>query len=223
MPPRRATKAPTESPVRDPLSYFLGTRAKVACLRILALIAEPVTQRELARRTGLQHRTIQLALQDLVTLGLVTRIEGGRDFLVRLNREHRLAPAVHEMFRREAEHFLELRRALVEAAARGKRNAGLVSLLVFGSVARGEDDVSSDLDVMVIAADAAAREHALERLEAAADNLRRRFGVRLRPIGYTVARARRLWRARRAPFPDVGRDAIVLFGKPVAAALNGAD
>lgn len=118
MPPRDSEH---RSVIREPLSFAMGTRGKVGCLRVLALIPGPSTQRELARRARFQHRTVKLALEDLVACGVVARIEGSRDFLVSLNHEHRLAPTLRELFRQEAEHFLELRPDLVRARGASRR------------------------------------------------------------------------------------------------------
>lgn len=199
----------------------LGTRAKVGCLRVLSLIREPVTQRELARRARFQHRSVQLALEELVVLGFVSRMEGGRDFLVQLNRHHRLAPAVEQLFRQEAEHFLELRSALVAEVAKGRESREVLSLALFGSMARAEDGLESDLDALVIASDARARDGALERIGSAGEKMLERFGVRVRPIGYTLSEARRLWRQGRSPLPEALRDGIVLRGPPLREILSG--
>ena len=189
---------------------------------MLTFIGRPVTQREVARRARFQHRTVQLALDDLVDCGVVTRIEGGRDFLVSLNREHRLASTLEELFRREAEHFLELRRELSRAVAGPKMmKKDILSLALFGSVARSEDALKSDLDVLCITPNERARGSTLERTEASSEDLCKRFGARLRPIAYTLTEARRLWRAHRAPLPEAVRDAVVLAGPPLRQLLSG--
>lgn len=220
-PMARRGKAPIGSVAREPLSYALGTRAKVACLRILSLTSAQVTQRELARRAGLQHRTSQLALAELVLLGLVRRVEGGRDMLVSLNTDHYLAVGVAELFLAESEFFLALRSELVSAAAAAPRNARPVSVVLFGSIARGDDRPSSDIDLLVLTAGAAATERVLSELERAGDRLRTRYGYVLRPIGYTLAEARRRWRRREPPLPDVMRDHVVLFGPPFRELVDG--
>jgi predicted nucleotidyltransferase len=216
----RAGKRPTGSAAREPLSYALGTRAKVACLRILSLADGPATQRQVARRAHLQHRSVQMALDELVALGLVTRVQGGRDFLVRLNAGHRLAASIVDAFRAEAAHFLELRRRLLELAAPNRRGSEITSLMLFGSVARADDDPDSDLDVLVVASDP---EPALQRLQGGMDDLRRVFGVRVKPIAYSVTDARRLWRQRGPLLRQIAKDGVVLFGSPLPNLVNGPD
>ena len=62
---------------------------------------------------------------------------------------------------------------------------------------------------------------ALAELGAAVDQLQRSHGCRVRPIAYAVRDAARRWRAREAPFADIRRDAVVLFGPPLAEGLRG--
>lgn len=214
-------KRPRASVLREPLSYALGTLAKVGALRALAGSGESLTQRDVARRAGVQHRSIQLALDELVTLGVVARTKGGRDYLVRLNENHRLFPMLRALLAAEAEHFLELRTRLTETARGMARRTGLVNLVLFGSVARGEDRLESDCDVLLVTREKTGVGEALAELGAVADQLQRSHGCRIRPIAYAVRDATRRWRAREAPFADIRRDAVVLFGPPLAEGLGG--
>lgn len=217
---QRRGKAPLGSLAREPLSYALGTRARVACLRLLSLTPGPLTQRELARRAGLQHRTSQLALDELVALGLVNRLQGGRDMLVSLNHDHYLA-GIAKLFLAESEFFLALRSDLVEAAIGAPRTARASSVVLFGSVARSDDRPGSDIDVLVITRTAADIAVVLSRLNDAGDRLRRRYGYALRPIAYALADARRRWRRRAQPLEGVMRDHVVLAGPPLRELLDG--
>lgn len=214
-------KRPRASVLREPLAYALGTPAKVAALRALAGAGEPLTQRDVARRAGVQHRSIQLALDDLVALGVVARTKGGRDYLVQLGDGHRLVPALRTLLAAEALHFLELRTQLAEAARSVARSAGLVSLVLFGSVARGEDHLESDCDVFLVTREAAGIGPALAALGAVAERLERSHGCRVRPVAYSLRDAARRWRSREAPFAAIARDAVVVFGPTLTEALNG--
>jgi predicted nucleotidyltransferase len=218
---KTAVKRPQGGPVREPLSYILGTRAKVGCLRILSAIADPISQREVARRAGVQHRSARVAMDELVALGLVHRLEGGRDFLVSLNPHHHLTAALRELFRVESRYFVELRRELAERARRVPRPRAVRAVVLFGSVARGEDTPESDLDLLVITDDDVTRERVLERVTEEARGLWEAFGCRVRAIGYTLAEARRRWRRREPPLPEVARDGLVLVGPPLAELLGG--
>jgi len=88
-----------------------------------------------------------LVLERLVDHGLVTAIPAARGNLYRLNRDHVLAPAVTAAVQAR----FEAERRLVETARRLTPKP--LSLAIFGSVARSEATVDSDLDLLIIASD----------------------------------------------------------------------
>ena len=75
----------------SPLDALLGTRSKVGVLREVVASPVPLGYREVSRRTGMAFRSIELAIRELVRLGVLTEIEGSRERLVRLSATHRLA------------------------------------------------------------------------------------------------------------------------------------
>jgi predicted nucleotidyltransferase len=210
---RLAPWRPPAGPLRTPLSYVLGTPAKVAVLRLLAAGGDPMSQREAARRTGIQVRSAQRALDDLVAVGVITRFAGGREHLVRLNPEHRLATQLRLLFDAEADHFRGLREALHAVAAADRPAPAAV--LLFGSAARGDDRLESDVDVLAVAGTAADTGPLLERFMAAAAGLRARFGAELRPVVLTLADLRRQWRRADSLPRHAAADAVLLYGRPL--------
>lgn len=212
---------PRSGLLREPLSYALGTRAKVALLRVLATVPTPLGQRDLARRARVPHRTAQVALEELVAMRLVHRLQGGREFMVSLNRSHRLGPPIAALLTAEALLFQALLARLAEAVAPGGRAPGVVSLAVFGSVARGTERLGSDLDVLLVAKDLPAREKYLDRLSAAIEPLTAEFGCNLRPIGYTVSETRAAFR-RTGLLREVARDMVTVHGTPMRELLTDA-
>jgi len=199
-------------PLRAPLTAALGSPARVAVLRVLARTGAPLTQRAVARLGGMQVRSAQLALADLTALGLVARIEGGRDVLVQLNRSHHLAEPLAKAFQAEGNLFLRVRERLTRLVHRQPGRKHILSVAVFGSAARGDDALGSDLDVLLVVASERDRDRALDALLAAAEPFRVEFGVRLAPVCWTLAEARRGARAGREPWPGILRDAVTVAG-----------
>lgn len=208
---------PLPPPLHEPLGVVLGTRAKVALVRVLTAGGAPLSQREAARRAGVTLRSAQAALADLYAMGIARKLAGGRDHLTLLNERHRLAPALVALFSAEAELALGMRQA-VAALARGDGKPPL-GLYLFGSVARAEETTESDVDVLVVARDAAHRELLVDRLLAGADTLRLQFGVTASPLAFTLGEARRAWKARAAPWPEIARDVLPIVGPPLKELL----
>jgi len=208
-------------PLRVPLDCLLGARTRVAVLRVLAAQGSPVSQRELARRAGVQVRSAQQAVDLLVSLGVADRVVGGRDHLVSLNRRHWLFPAVVALFDAEAEQFREVRERLQSWARSGGRRRAVESVVIFGSGARGDDTAASDLDVLLVTSSDRVCERIVDAFGEVADELRSGFGVDARPLVLSRAEARSRWRRRQSPFPQVVRDGLVVLGPALRELVGG--
>jgi predicted nucleotidyltransferase len=114
-------------------------------LVVLAGTTRPLTGREVARlaRRGTQP-AVAAALNRLVRQGLVHREEIGGSFLHTLNRDHLAAPAVLVLAGLRTELLERLR------AAAGDWEVQPASAALFGSAARGDGDVDSDIDLLVV-------------------------------------------------------------------------
>ena len=132
--------------IKHLLEDYLGQKSKVTILRILYRGTE-LTGREIARKADLSPRAAQQALQELYATGVVHRKAVGASYLFSLNRsryvvEKILAPLFDGEQGLGAAMIEELRKALPAK--------GIVSIIMFGSVARGENKQGSDLDIMIV-------------------------------------------------------------------------
>ncbi|MEQ1690539.1 MAG: nucleotidyltransferase domain-containing protein [Gemmatimonas sp.] len=211
-------KSPAPPPLHQPLGTILGTRAKVDILRVLTARGAPLSQRELARRADVTLRSAQAALADLYAMGVATKLAGGRDHLTDLNPQHILAPTLIALFSAEAELARNMRTAIAAAAAGDKHPP--LGLYLFGSVARAEETLDSDLDILLVARDDSHRGVLLDRTLAGAKDLHSRYGVTVAPIAYTIREAKRGWEAGSAPWPELARDAVTLMGPPLGDLLR---
>jgi hypothetical protein len=115
---------------------------------ILAALARAeieLTGRELARHVG--HGSpegIRRAADRLVGQGILLRRPAGASYLYRLNRDHLAAPWIEGLAGLREQLIERLRTRLSEWEPPAK-----VALL-FGSVARGEADTESDLDLLIL-------------------------------------------------------------------------
>lgn len=131
--------------VSNPISCVVPS-AHGPVLAVLAATTTPLTGRKIAE---LSHPRVSQAhvariLRELTDTGLVERTPAGSSSLYVLNREHLAAGAV--------ESLTTLRQQLW---ARIVEHAGAwaeppVAVIVFGSAARGDGDVASDIDLLVV-------------------------------------------------------------------------
>jgi predicted nucleotidyltransferase len=161
-----------------PLDDAFATRGHVRILRALDGLPAglPASARDIARRAGVAHNRASEILANLSAQGLTDVQRMGRSDLYQLNRDHALLPLVQALFaeerkiQRDLELFLRRRiRALAPAVEEA---------YVFGSVARRESGVGSDIDLAVVAPRDALRagDPAFTQL---AREVRRRFGSEL--------------------------------------------
>ena len=120
-----------------------------AVLRTLAGARRPFSIRELARLGGISSRRAQVVVGWLRERGLITVEPAGRAQMCTLNREHLAADAVIAL--------VTLRARMVDALAEELSQWGTPPLhaSLFGSAARGDGSIDSDIDVLVIRPDTA--------------------------------------------------------------------
>ena len=133
----------------EPLNDLFATRSHVRVLRALDGLPEGVgvSGREIARRARVSHPTALQALNSLADQGLLLVRRAPKVAFYRLNTEHVLVSPLRAIFAREraVPHDLE---TAIEASLRQIRD--VKAAYMFGSAARGDMRVNSDIDVAAI-------------------------------------------------------------------------
>ena len=200
------------------LDDALATRGHIRLLRALDL-APPgldLSVRDLARRAGIAHNRASEVLVDLTEMGITVVRRAGRADLYRLSPDHVLYPVLRELFRRERAVGDELRRLLRQRLVRLRR---IREAYIFGSVARAQETVTSDLDLAIVIPPSGPNAEERARIDEIAAEVRRRFGARLsvqvsgRSISHRAARGpgRDLWKR-------IADEGIPILGRPAKRA-----
>ncbi|WP_185021597.1 nucleotidyltransferase domain-containing protein [Curtobacterium sp. PhB130] len=130
--------------VAEPLATLVG-RTAARAIRVLARTDSGMTGRQVARVAGVaSHTGIKRALDKLELAGLVVVERGLQHSSYRANRSHVLWPAIELAL----EARQELERRIVHLVDRS--DVGVISVSVFGSVARGDSTAASDVDLVVV-------------------------------------------------------------------------
>lgn len=130
----------------SPGSDLLGPH-EAAALRVLAHQGHPLAGRDVARLAGSNPSSMRRALLRLERIGLVRSRESSHARLVELQRDHVLWEPVRAILTSPN----RVREAITDlVTARLGRDTTAV---VFGSVARGDSDGDSDVDLALIVAD----------------------------------------------------------------------
>jgi uncharacterized protein len=128
----------------DVLTAILSSGVRAEIFRVLfGLSTEELHMREIQRRSGFAIGTVQTELRKLQGLDLVKKRRDGNRVYFRANRQNPLFNDIHKLVLKTTGLVDVLKKALsVDEKIR--------LAFVFGSVARGEIQAGSDIDLMII-------------------------------------------------------------------------
>ena len=185
----------------------------MVALRELWRSAAPLSCQEIARRGGMAFRSIDLALADLLSAGIVERVGGRRERLVRAAAGHRLAPAVAALLRAEADFYPAIRSELAAVCRSGE--PGIEAVAIIGAVAGGVERPTDMLQLLVVVSTEPGVRRWVDRFVAAGAGMTSRFGIRIDVTGYDLTTSRRMWATRTPAAERLVRGAESIFGPPL--------
>jgi predicted nucleotidyltransferase/biotin operon repressor len=170
-----------------PLTQVLGSPIRVDLLRELARgNGLPLSGRELARRVSASPSQVNRHLQGLKSQGLVISRTLGRVHSWSLAPEHALTSSLRKLFDDEPAPFAQMRERL-EATI---RSLPVERAILFGSIARGDEQPESDIDVFVETRGETEKEVVADALSRASLDFAIRFGNPLSSLVLTRAQVR---------------------------------
>ncbi len=156
---------------------FGRTRSSVLAL-LYGRADQSFYTRQIAREAGASVGAVQRELGNLTKAGLIVRSSLGNQVFYRANRDAPLFPEMRSLVNKTVGIFEILRSALEPISMR------IEVAFVYGSVARGEDTATSDVDLMVVGA--ATIDEVLSRLP----EVEKTLGRPINPTVYSVAEFR---------------------------------
>lgn len=136
-----------QSAIRHPLNAILGSETHVRILRELFRYSGEMSAVRIAREAKLSPYGTRLALAALTSTGMAKSLGSGRSILYGIDREHSLSGALEALFRAERKREEDILAAVKAATDDGAIDAAWL----YGSFARHEDKVGSDLDIVLVA------------------------------------------------------------------------
>ena len=202
------------SALYQPLDHILGSPALVRVVRVLAGHGGSLGVSDIARRARISLPSTRAALRRLVEAELVSAVGAGRSVVCALRSAHPLVPALVALFASEREQADAVLSAIRRAAA--ALEPAPLAVWLYGSVARGEDVPTSDIDIALVSAeeDPTTQLYALrEAVVAAIPESEHRISL----IGFGPRDVRRHVKEGAEVWQAMTRDAVVLAGDdPVA-------
>lgn len=197
------------------LNNIFSAPSAVSVLRELSIRNTGLTGRELARITNLTPQTAHNALANLEALNIVDRITAGRSHYFTLNRKHYLNKRIIENLYKDEREYVN---SIFESI---KKNIGKesVSLILFGSVARKDETVESDLDLCIVYQ---GRKTLIEeKVSSLRENLYKEFGITLAPFYITEREFKSRAKSKKPPVNNIIKEGEIISGKSINRIING--
>jgi predicted nucleotidyltransferase len=187
------------SPVLD-----IAPAVRGSLLQTLARLEQPLTRRQLAAAAGVAPGNASAVIEELIQSGLVSETVAGRSSMVLLNRNHLAAGPVLALAGLRGELIRRLRERL-------SAWPDLHGAWLFGSVARGDADSDSDVDLLIVLDDLQSPDlhERLSRLQA---DVRSWTGNEVQLVEHSPSSWRKLVRAKNPLVEQIRLDGIALAG-----------
>jgi predicted nucleotidyltransferase len=200
--------------INNSLQHIFSAQSNILVLRTLNSRVIGLSGRETARISKLSIRNVQNVLAHLESLGLVNRTIGGRDHLFTLNRNNRIVTKlIKYIFEFENEFKNE-----ILSLIKKKLSALTSSLILFGSVARNEEDAVSDFDLCIVYAKNKSKiESAVSELR---DKLYDDYKVTLAPFYISETEFKKRAKLNLSPVNSILKEGVLLSGKPIRGLIK---
>jgi len=198
------------------LDAALGGAPHVRILRYLCRAGGEHTGRAISRAVHISHPAVHRALRTLAGREIVQAVRHGPAISYQLNEEHWLVrTGIRPLFDAESTFFTAVGEAVRKAAGVPVR-----SVIVFGSVARGDAGAESDIDLLCLTVRADGGAKADRILTERAVALRRQFGRRLSVQVMPAAEFVRRYRRKERLVREAVETGWVVAGEPLSEVLG---
>ncbi|MBI3320631.1 MAG: nucleotidyltransferase domain-containing protein [Candidatus Omnitrophica bacterium] len=204
-----------------PLDGILGSKSKVRILRFLCRKGGEWSGRRVAAELAMTPVTAHKSLRALREATVLDLRKVGSHFFYSLRDRHYL---IREVLRPLFERELNARARLVDVLTRGlsaKLRSRIVTAALYGSLARGEERSSSDMDLLLLVDSAEAEAGIRSELDRLSDVVMSTFGNPLAVYVKTVREAQRKARRGLPLFANILSDHQLLWGRPLKELLRG--
>lgn len=162
------------------VSELLKSETKLKLIKFLLSHEAAMSEREIASILGISHMSVNRAMQELVELNLVDYMVVGNAHLWKVNREsyaYRMLTTLINNIEATVNPLTELTRIILRKLPLRSTER----VVIFGSIARGEEKPDSDIDVFILAKNSTAQKKIEESMEKLSTECLQTFGNRLSP------------------------------------------
>jgi predicted nucleotidyltransferase len=196
------------------LNTLLKNSGKLKILRYLYFNNDVFTGRGIAEAIGMSASATHRTLKTLHEENVITARKKGRAILYSLNRElHIIKTVLAPLFDKEKKVLSDLLAYIKKTICKYKQ--GLVSIVLFGSVARGEDTAKSDIDILIVVEN----QQDKKKIDSFIDNMcitiAKNYGTTLSPYIVTRAEIKDNNPKKKRLISSILQNNRLLYGEPI--------
>ncbi|MFH1359901.1 MAG: nucleotidyltransferase domain-containing protein [Candidatus Omnitrophota bacterium] len=200
-----------------PLDDIFGQTSKVKILRFLINVQAQMNGREIAKNIGISHVKAHTALKDLTSHGIVNMRSLGNSLVYWLNEEHFLVKEIiRPAFEKESHVFEHIARIILRAI----KSIRPLSIILFGSFAKGNASADSDIDMAIIAPYPTDKALLARQLSKAEKKITVLFGNHLACSSFRIDEFQRKLKKEDRFLKEIIRTGKVIYGKSVAELIT---
>lgn len=195
---------------REPVQAVIpGAQGRI--LAVLSQTSAELNLRTIARLSRVSVAQASRVMPGLVELGLVERREAPPSALFRFVEDHVAARAVAMLADARTIVLQELK------LTAGRLSVPPVSVIVYGSFARGEADRSSDIDILIIRPPTAGEDDPEWRaaIDEWLEGARRLAGNRVELLEVAAEEAGAKLRSKKQLWSDIQREGLLVYGQAI--------
>ncbi|MCX5778649.1 MAG: nucleotidyltransferase domain-containing protein [Elusimicrobia bacterium] len=198
------------------LDTIFSQPTKVRLLRFLFETRPEMTGRELARFSKISHMQVYRNLDDLNAHGIVIKKRVGGAYVFSLNEKNVLVKDVlHTLFQKEGKLLDDVLKAIFL-----EKTSNMLSVVVFGSSAKGEERPASDVDIFILTKNESESNLINDFLSDAELRFYEQTGNRLSPIVMTIAELKVKYKTNKTLFSRILSGKVV-SGRSPEEFING--
>jgi len=188
------------------------SKSHVRVLSVLAGVLTVLSVTQIARQSKLTRRAVETVLERLGEAGIITSTRSGNARVFQLNRDNVFVQrSILPLFTSES----DLRELMAEDIKQ-TLSALAVSMIMFGSFARQEHSLVSDVDIVVVTKEKRGLRNNDSVFEQAladyAPSFRRKFGHSLEALVYDQDEASQLKERAPALYEEIKQDGFLISG-----------
>jgi len=205
--------------VHEPLDKILNNEVKIKILRFLCRTDAEWSGRQIAQEIKVSPAACHKALRDLNNERALLLRSIGRSYLYRLNKENLIiSDLLKPLFEREGKIPDDVYRAIVRNISSLVMN-NIASIAVFGSMKRGKERPTSDIDLLVLVKNPKDKRRVEEDFGKVNEKIMGKFGNTVSSYIQTIEEFKLKYKRGLALVKNILKSHRLLFGKPLEELL----